>query len=274
MASRKRKKSQLRQSPSRDEFQALMDVMIQTVGTAPHVVTAIFGAAMLEHELESQIRERMKHQDDETWSKLTDKGRPISNLYSKIVLGHALGIYDEVFRDNLHICSKIRNDFAHAKKLVTFEHEEIAAKMKNVQLPAAKRSQLYKSLARVKKLSDGCQASYANLCLILSTELISRNTIRKKASLRSRVRRATDGIARRAKDRISPLAVVLAHQQQNPFFAAILAHQQGSGRTPLALKTAAGNPRRGGLLGGSLVGGRTSGGLLGEAAVPDDKKDK
>jgi hypothetical protein len=173
-----------RQTPTPQELDALIDEMGRTIGNAPPVVTAIFGLAMLDHELESRIRMRLKRKDEETWSKLTDQGGPLSSFYSKMMLGYALGLYDDVFRHNLDICRQIRNAFAHAKKLITFDHELIVDAIKAVKLPAGKRSQYYQSLASVKSMKGGCQNSYAGLCLVLSTELIRKDTVRLKASSR------------------------------------------------------------------------------------------
>jgi hypothetical protein len=62
-------------------------------------------------------------------AELFDKqGAPLSSFHAKIVIGHALGIYGEVTRDDLRRMKLIRNAFAHSPRAVTFETPEIREK--------------------------------------------------------------------------------------------------------------------------------------------------
>jgi hypothetical protein len=57
---------------------------------------------------------------------LFDKeGAPLSSFHAKIVIGHALGIYGEVTRDDLRRMKLIRNAFAHSPRAITFNTSEI-----------------------------------------------------------------------------------------------------------------------------------------------------
>ena len=52
---------------------------------------------------------------------------PLSTFSGKIDIGFALGLYDNRIRKGLHTIRRIRNQFAHAAKPISFSHEEIAA---------------------------------------------------------------------------------------------------------------------------------------------------
>lgn len=181
--SRGKKKPSLRDlsrmEPSNEEWKAIIDEIFK----APPVVAAIWGVAIVDNELEHLLRKRIPRKDEETWKRLTEENGPFSTFYKKIMLGYAFRFYDKTLEENFHIVRKIRNTFAHARKPITFDHELVVAELKKVKLPRAKRSRLYGSLKIVKSLTGGPSTAYANLCVILGTELIRKDTqaIRAKA---------------------------------------------------------------------------------------------
>jgi hypothetical protein len=79
---------------------------------------------------------------------MTELGAPLSGMNQKIIAGYALGHYDDVLRENLNIVRNIRNVFAHAKKIVIFDHPLIVAELAKVSLPEQKRSDMHRSLKR------------------------------------------------------------------------------------------------------------------------------
>jgi hypothetical protein len=109
--------------PEYDDLIALSN----TFGLPQHpIATAILGAAIVEHELEQLLRSKIKLKDDKTWELLVaDK-----SFYSKIVIGYELGIYDQEMRSDLDIVRNIRNAFAHSKKLIQFDHPDVAAELR------------------------------------------------------------------------------------------------------------------------------------------------
>jgi DNA-binding MltR family transcriptional regulator len=135
------------------------------------IATAIWGAAMVDHELESLIRSRLARTDDDTWNDLVDTGGALSTFSAKITLGYALGYYDESIRHNLDIVRNIRNVFAHAKRSVDFSHELIVAELKRIKTPT--KSGFKRDLTAIGKLTDGPQMSFAELCLIINSQLMA-----------------------------------------------------------------------------------------------------
>lgn len=168
-----------RMTPSDEESEAITNAIIK----APPVVTAIWGVAIIDTELEQLLRKRIPRKDEKTWERLTEENGPFNTFYAKIMLGYAFRIYDETLEKNFHIVRRIRNMFAHARKPIAFDHELVVAELKKVELPRATRSRLYRQLEIVKSLAGGPSMAYANLCFILAIELIrkDRQAIQAKA---------------------------------------------------------------------------------------------
>jgi hypothetical protein len=57
--------------------------------------------------------------------RLTDPTGPLRDFSSKIVLGYAPGRYEEEVANNLYTVRDIRNAFAHARTLLTFNHPTV-----------------------------------------------------------------------------------------------------------------------------------------------------
>jgi DNA-binding MltR family transcriptional regulator len=134
------------------------------------IATAILGAVMVEHEIEILLRARLKKKDDPTWHELLDESGPFRSLHAKITMGHALGIYDEKLRDDLHVVRAIRNAFAHSKKLLTFDNALIIEELRAANSFNARTKMGIKIGAEAIAL----QACYAALCFTLSSKLMQR----------------------------------------------------------------------------------------------------
>ena len=79
------------------------------------------GAAVLALALlEEQLREAIESRD------VAFKGSGL-NFRVNVEIAYALGLYDQETRDGLHTVRKIRNEFAHSRDPLKFEHGEIAA---------------------------------------------------------------------------------------------------------------------------------------------------
>jgi hypothetical protein len=55
-----------------------------------------------------------------------DKPGAINGFYGKIILGHALGLYTDAFKDDLDRIRHIRNAFAHATEEISFKTQEVS----------------------------------------------------------------------------------------------------------------------------------------------------
>jgi hypothetical protein len=127
------------------------------------IATAILGAGLVEHHVAALLRTRFKRRDDRTWAMLVGDDRcPLYSFNSKIVVGYALGIYDQGMRSDLDIVRKIRNAFAHSKRAIQFDHPAVVAELKK-----ATRSALPKKYWKGTK----ARTCYVVLCSRLSGKL-------------------------------------------------------------------------------------------------------
>jgi hypothetical protein len=101
-----------------------------------------------------------------------DRG-PLSTFSNKILMGHALRIYDENTRCNLDIVRNIRNAFAHSKRPINFDHDLVIKELKKTNSPVNGRFK--KDLARIKDLEHGPQFAYVFLCFVLSWVFSNRH---------------------------------------------------------------------------------------------------
>jgi hypothetical protein len=158
------------------------------------VAAAIFGATAVEHELEQQLKRRLKC-NDETWAELVADNGPLRSFHTKILIGRALRIYGDNVGYNLNIVRSIRNQFAHAKKLITFQHELIVKELNKAKsIPGEGRNFHY-----VSKNRSGPHYAYISLCMLLISFLTRVETralrgsvrrLRKRHSLPSALARA------------------------------------------------------------------------------------
>jgi hypothetical protein len=212
MASRNRGKGKpklrdiSRQSPTQEEIGALIDRFI----SSPPIVTAILGQAMVEHQLESLLRTRFARRDDPTWGRLTNENGPLSTFAQKIMAGYALGLYDEAALENMNLIREIRNAFAHAKRVIDFNHETISRELKNATLPKKKHSATAKTIRKVRSLKYGGSTSYVLLCFAMNSELLKRVTRSHIAANRNYKRSSAKLMAR------SPFFGPLANFLSNP----------------------------------------------------------
>ncbi len=161
------------------------------------IVTAILGCVFVEQELEFLLRRRFKD-DTETWAKLTDERGPLGSFAQKITLGRALRIYDAKFEHDLNVVRKIRNAFAHSKKILKFNDPLIIDELRSAH---PLRASLRKGLAGFKD-EQLCQSAYIIICLVLATRLLAKlNRLYKVAG-------------KRRLKKLSPLAQVLARAGQ------------------------------------------------------------
>lgn len=126
----------------------------------PDMVAALLGATLVEHQVDQAIRAHLKHSDDRMWGRLTDPAGPLNNFSSKVSLGFALGLYDINIFENLHIVRDVRNAFAHARTLLTFQHPTVRTAIEKMR-PIRYR----KRLVTVATLAvEAEKRSYLQLC--------------------------------------------------------------------------------------------------------------
>lgn len=148
------------------------NALVTAVGAATTPITvAILGAVLVEHELETSLRKRLRIPDDKVWTeKIVGENGPASTFYRKIMLGHALHLYDAEFQDNLGIVRSIRNAFAHSKRVIDFDNSLVSDEIKTIKIPKNRN----KEFRKIGTLAP--QQAYVTLCFLLVTEMLHRRT--------------------------------------------------------------------------------------------------
>lgn len=87
---------------------------------------SIVAATLVETALEDCILSKLRPLSAVERAELFDGDGPIATFAAKVKLGYALSLYGPPARDDLMRIKNIRNAFAHARTLITFDTPEIA----------------------------------------------------------------------------------------------------------------------------------------------------
>jgi hypothetical protein len=169
--------------PTDEEQAALLNAL---ENSKQPLVTAILGAVLIEHELETLLRRRFHRQGEDTWADLISDRGPLGTFSQKITAGHAFGIYDKEMRGNLDIVRHIRNAFAHSKKLIDFSHELVRKELKKMAFSKSGTRELF---ARLEK-TESPETVYSALCIELTVKLMHKHNVAlrvKNSRLRKKV---------------------------------------------------------------------------------------
>ena len=143
------------------------------------ITAAILGAVLVEHELENQLRRRLKCSDD-AWSELLSDIGPLRTFHSKIAMGRALRMYNDDVRFDLNIVRNVRNQFAHSKKLISFDNTLITKEVSGAKHIPGER----KNFGYVTNNNYGKQYGYISLCMLLTVFLMRLGTKASQAKER------------------------------------------------------------------------------------------
>ena len=183
--SRGRKKPKLRDLsrdiPTKDELIAIN----RALGEAHPTAAGILGAVVVEHDLETLLRDRLAKDNDELWAELTDDNGPLGTFFRKIKISRALKIIDDPTQQNLHIVRNIRNAFAHSKKLIDFDHPLIVAELRSLEIPRYNKRR-HKDC---KNLYYGSKESYLSLCHFISMHLVRKHIKNTSTSNKRRLQK-------------------------------------------------------------------------------------
>ena len=89
-----------------------------------HASTALLGAAISDQQLQDAILSKMRKLSRRLEEELFTGYGPLSSLSAKIALAYALELLDTTAHKRLTVARQIRNKFAHADDLLTFESPE------------------------------------------------------------------------------------------------------------------------------------------------------
>jgi hypothetical protein len=85
------------------------------------------------------LRQRFPRIEEGLLQTMIGENGPFNTFDQKIITAFAFRIFDDATKDNLKIIKNIRNVFAHAKKLIDFDHELISAEFRKVKIPGFRK---------------------------------------------------------------------------------------------------------------------------------------
>src|SRR6266496_728857 len=92
---------------------------------------ALMGASYLDFQLERLLRARLVD-DSKVVDHLIGLDRPLSTFSVRIDTVYLLGLLGPDARRDLHLIRKIRNGFGHSTEALTFDHQTIAARCREM----------------------------------------------------------------------------------------------------------------------------------------------
>jgi hypothetical protein len=146
------------------EFRDAVDYLVAASSIAGHGtdrLVAILGATLLEDALEFAISRKMNPEVYSAHRSSIFDGESgcLNTFHSRILMGHALGVYGKKTFDALNDIKLIRNAFAHSPQPLHFEHnllKEFKREIEGIELHEWEMTQTFAEFCTIKDMSD-CQ---------------------------------------------------------------------------------------------------------------------
>jgi DNA-binding MltR family transcriptional regulator len=107
-----------------------------------HAGVAIVGASIIAEDLRTALLSRMRPISKRLERELFEGYGPLSSFASRIAMAFAFGVVSKDIRDDMDTIRKIRNTFAHSKKILNFTDPEIAACCRKLRTWDVKKTNL------------------------------------------------------------------------------------------------------------------------------------
>jgi hypothetical protein len=157
-----------KQSPSESE----LDAVWHEIDRQSHRASAVLGGAMVEDALRFALQAHFVFLSKTDTEKLFDYPAPLASFDAKIRVGHAIGLYGTIVRNDLNVIRRVRNGFAHAKKPISFDTPQVAKEMEKIRYLAQIPNQLKVYMDQLAIHHDSAsRTSYAQLTRALAHEL-------------------------------------------------------------------------------------------------------
>jgi hypothetical protein len=105
----------------------------KTVIQSSDTDAAVLATSIIDNCLERCIIAHLEIRTPAMVAKLTGRDGALSSLYGKVYLAYAMG-FNTIIRDDLNIARRVRNDFAHSPKRLTFSDSQIVNKCSSLKL--------------------------------------------------------------------------------------------------------------------------------------------
>lgn len=140
----------LKRPPSKEDE----EYFDQAMNAPSDLAAAILLAIDVEHHLEKSIILHLQRRDDATLDMLIRDNGPLGTFNAKIVLAYALGIIDKDWMTILNTIRRIRNVFAHARKLTKFSTPEIRDQIYRLKEPRNADEKLSESIRVARGITN------------------------------------------------------------------------------------------------------------------------
>jgi hypothetical protein len=125
----------LSRSPSTDdEMRAVWSALAKEEHAISPIVAAILGMACVEYRVEKLLRKRFLRNNDDEWAALTGDDGPLGTFSKKVLCGYAFKICDQNIYKQMNYIRVIRNQFAHAKRIITFKNKLIIDELRKASI--------------------------------------------------------------------------------------------------------------------------------------------
>jgi len=166
-----------------------------------HRSVAIVGASLLEATLEHLLKARLIHHPK---IDLFGRNGPLSTFSAKIDMAHAAGIIAADIWDEVHRVRKIRNHFAHAVRIRSFNENTIRQHCANLGAPDLfeeefKAADLEMSPEERYLLTCGFLAGLLGTCNVEPVTGVTRNADALKRMVRIPIRKVLTRMVARAR---------------------------------------------------------------------------
>jgi DNA-binding MltR family transcriptional regulator len=106
--------------------------------------SAIIMSSHVEAALSTIIESHLIDVSDSALKPLYDRDGALSTFFAKIHLGYAMGLFDEITRDDLEVVRRVRNAFAHVRRPINFRTIEIVKECRKFKALDDHTHEIYK----------------------------------------------------------------------------------------------------------------------------------
>jgi DNA-binding MltR family transcriptional regulator len=139
----------------------------------------ILASATLDSELEALlVRHFARHTEleDKDRDLLFGENGPLSSLGAKARLGHAIGLFGMITRDDIILISKIRNAFAHAPRSLDFDNELIIENCLHLRALSAYKENGLLTSEELESYTDTARRVFTFTCIVIPIVLANQQT--------------------------------------------------------------------------------------------------
>ncbi len=154
--------------------------IVERAATLSDTETATFSASLVEMALEQLLALKFPNASEKSWACLVEADGPLASFSRKISAGRAFGFYDDAFQQNLIVAKGIRNAFAHARRMISFEDDLVHTELLRIKVPIGCKGKPLEAFGEILAPGVPRKESYVRLCCIMAAELSDTSIMHMK----------------------------------------------------------------------------------------------